>query len=297
MDSLLPTASSFAALCEFTATPSTSLYLSAMNEGLEEELGRYREALVVVEGELADCPQLPLTHLRHRVAQFTPVLHSVLGVVAEVERVGLRGGPLLNCLHAAAQSGFPAVRATFEALLHRCHLVLFNQLIAWTVYGLLPEGSAEFFIAAEAPKALSASTRPGTARQAVLASPTPTVREPAAASVRQCPFAISYGTPKSIIVLLCFFMQGAASWSTEFAIALDELSSGYTVNLGMVPSRYLPLRVAECVLFVGRAVRLLTQQRFDVTAPRIPLAASSGGGDGRSLLPSGSGESASPGTP
>jgi hypothetical protein len=88
-------------------------------------------------------------------------------------------------------------------------------------------------------------------------------------------------------------MQGSSSRSSEFAVALDELSSGFTVNLAMVPSRYLPLRVAECVLFVGRAVRLLTQQRFDVTAPRAPPAVPLSGGHVRSALSSG--ESASPG--
>jgi hypothetical protein len=77
-------------------------------------------------------------------------------------------------------------------------------------------------------------------------------------------------------------------------VALDELSSGFTVNLSMLPSRYIPLRVAECVLFVGRAVRLLTQQRFDVTAPHVTYGASAAGGPGRFVLSSMG--SVSPGT-
>ncbi len=206
-------------------------------------------------------------------------------------------------------------QATFQALLHRCHEVLFNQLIAWTVYGLLPEGSDEFFIAADpasAKAALGASQRgrPRTAPASasagsmvracvlractcmarvvvhrVLMFPRPIVCWPAHFAAWQ-PFPTppcipTAPTPTPTPPRLSVRFQGgtaagagrdATSALTEFTHALDELSSGFTVNMAMLPSRYIPLRVAECVLFVGRAVRLLTQQRFDVTAPRAPPA-------------------------
>jgi hypothetical protein len=192
---LLPTASTYTALCEFASTPSTSLYVTALSEELVEQLGRYREVLVLVESELGDCPRLPVTHIRQRLSHFPPILDSVLGLVVEVEESRLSGGSLLNRLHAAAQSGFPGVRDIFEALLHRCHQVLFNQIISWTVYGLLPEGSSEFFIEAETSpsRTLAASKRQGTGPQAGFASGALVVRArtPLLASCAHTPHTVT----------------------------------------------------------------------------------------------------------
>jgi hypothetical protein len=152
--SLLPIASAHAAVAEFVQEHglfAPSLYLAALSDELDHELQAYRDAVLQTERELEVHPAMPFVHVRERMLVFEPLLRSMVDTVASIMNEKLLGGALLNRLHAAAQSGVPVVRESMLRIMQRCHQVLFNHLIAWAVFGVLPQGAAaaEFFIVAE----------------------------------------------------------------------------------------------------------------------------------------------------
>ena len=190
--SLLPLASLYCALHEFVETRltnRTSLYVAALCDAVSSELALYRAAVVAVEQDLIRDDKLPLVGIRERLMPFHHVFRALVAAIADVADSKLVGGQLLDRLFTGSLSGSPTIRSTFERLLARCHQVFYNQLISWVVYGRLPVGAPEFFVAAEA-------------------SPAP-----------------------------------------PGAVAL---------NVAMLPSKYIPLRVAESILFIGKSVQLLS---------------------------------------
>ncbi|KAI8466120.1 MAG: gamma tubulin interacting protein [Monoraphidium minutum] len=58
----------------------------------------------------------------------------------------LRGAELLRTLQRHALNGQPALQAVFQRLQWHCHQVLFQQLAAWMVHGLLVDEGGEFFV-------------------------------------------------------------------------------------------------------------------------------------------------------
>lgn len=168
---LLPLASCYCGLDEFSRLRwggTDSLYRSALCEAVAGELAAYRAAVVAVEEDLLRDPHLPLVYVREKLLPFEPVFASVLAAVREVVEGGLVGGPLLARLHAGCLHGSPAVQQCFDRLLHRCHQVLYNQLVCWVVYGRLPPGSQECFISERAERAALHSPAKSDAEAAVL---------------------------------------------------------------------------------------------------------------------------------
>ena len=103
-----------------------------------------------------------------------------------------------------------------------CHQVLFNQLISWLAHGVLMDPHHEFFIQSTASvddEASHASPADHPSRSAHHERGVHRVADSVAAE---------------------------HAWNTR-----------YTVNAAMLPVRYFPLRVAEKVLFIGKAVQLL----------------------------------------
>ncbi|MCO5567124.1 hypothetical protein L7F22_020810 [Adiantum nelumboides] len=146
------------------------------------------------------------------VSLFESILPPLHALVQEVKDKNIKGGRLLNMLHTKCHCGVPELQTCMERLLWHGHQVMYRQLAAWMVYGLLQDQHGEFFISRLQHEGM--------------------------------PSAAANGLDKP--------GQSHSSADTELA----DWHSSFQVFLDMLP-QYIPLQVAESILFVGKAVRIL----------------------------------------
>ena len=117
-----------------------SLYRRALAAGVSDVLAAYESAILRLEQDILRgvTPALPaaLESALSGFALVLPALHVTLRPV--IERPDLKGAPLLHHLHAAAlAAGAPQLEAALRSLRARCYRAMYQQLLAWTVHGVL----------------------------------------------------------------------------------------------------------------------------------------------------------------
>ncbi|KAG2329061.1 hypothetical protein Bca52824_000241 [Brassica carinata] len=122
-----------------------SVYRRAIANGIVEILSVYRSAVLHIEQKLlAETTPILATvtqglnkvHFSTTLFVLFPPLYEV---VLEIERDDIRGGQLLNVLNKRCHCGVPELRACLQRLLWHGHQVMYNQLAAWMVYGILQD--------------------------------------------------------------------------------------------------------------------------------------------------------------
>eukprot|EP00249_Psilotum_nudum_P007651 c20720_g1_i2 orf=155-2389(-) len=194
--------------------PHPSVYRRALANGIAEVLAIYRSAVLKVEQNFLSDPVPVLATVTHGLNQFEVLLPPLHALILEVERDGLCGGCLLNLLHAKCHCGLPELQSCLQRLLWHGHQVMYQQLAAWMVYGLLQDQHEEFFI-----------RRRNDGEKQQMSSETEVMED-----------GLEAGLIGNVDLL---------DWHT-----------GFYVCVNMLPE-YIQLQVAESILFVGKAMRVL----------------------------------------
>ncbi|CAM6105636.1 unnamed protein product [Calypogeia fissa] len=241
---------------------SPSVYRRALANGIAEILAVYRSAVLKVERNLLSDPVPVLAGVTQGLHQFELLLPPLYALVCEVEREELKGGCLLNLLHAKCHCGVPELQACMQRILWHGHQVMYRQLASWMVYGLLQDPHIEFFIT----RGQDGESQTGLADT-------------------------DHQTEK-----------GGGRLADDARLA--DWHTGFHINHEMLPE-YIQLPVAESILFVGKAVRVLRnpstsfkvqasgsqrpgskgQQRSDDVLMPLPFAKDSITGRGNSQRP------------
>uniref|UniRef100_A0A3Q1J2N3 Gamma-tubulin complex component n=1 Tax=Anabas testudineus TaxID=64144 RepID=A0A3Q1J2N3_ANATE len=104
------------------------IYLRAFCTGLDSMLQPYRQALLDLEQE------------------FQLLFPSVIVVVETIKSQKIHGCQILETVYKHSCGGLPPVRMALEKILAVCHGVMYKQLAAWMLHGLLLDQSEEFFV-------------------------------------------------------------------------------------------------------------------------------------------------------
>eukprot|EP00250_Pteridium_aquilinum_P022274 c25338_g1_i2 orf=77-2320(+) len=195
-----------------TSTKPASVYTRALANGVAEVLAVYRSAVLKVEQNLLSDAAPVLSNVTKDLNKFETLLPPLHALVQEVKDENLRGGRLLDLLHTKCHCGVPELQTCMQRLLWHGHQVMYRQLAAWTVYGLLQDQHEEFFITR-----LKDESRPSEGEN---------------------------GLERSGL--------GHSNADTDLA----DWHAGFHVFLDMLP-QYISMQVAESILFVGKAVRIL----------------------------------------
>ena len=131
-----------------------SLYRRALAAGVAEVLASYEAAILRLEQDILRgvTPAMPaaLESALSGFALVLPALHATLRPVIESSSKSddeLKGASLLHHLHAAAlAAGAPQLESALRALRSRCYRALYQQLLAWMVHGLLVDPHSEFWV-------------------------------------------------------------------------------------------------------------------------------------------------------
>jgi gamma-tubulin complex component 4 len=122
------------------------LYLRALAAGLEEVLDVYRSMVLSCEQAVLADPALPLTYLTTRFSEFELLLPALTRMIEDIAQKRVHGCLLLDLVSLHASSGVPCVRACMDRFLGRLGLVLFSQVGAWVLHGMLTDPNSEFFV-------------------------------------------------------------------------------------------------------------------------------------------------------
>ncbi|VTJ70181.1 Hypothetical predicted protein [Marmota monax] len=122
------------------------IYLRAFCTGLDSVLQPYRQALLDLEQEFLADPHLSISHVNYSLDQFQLLFPSVMVVVEQIKSQKIHGCQILETVYKHSCGGLPPVRSALEKILAVCHGVMYKQLSAWMLHGLLLDQHEEFFI-------------------------------------------------------------------------------------------------------------------------------------------------------
>ncbi|XP_030136973.1 gamma-tubulin complex component 4 isoform X5 [Taeniopygia guttata] len=211
------------------------IYLRAFCTGLDSVLQPYRQALLDLEQEFLADPHLSISHVNYSLDQFQLLFPSVMVMVEQIKTQKIHGCQILETVHKHSCGGLPPVRSALEKILAVCHGVMYKQLSAWMLHGLLLDQHEEFFI------------KQGPSSGNVLSQPEEDDDD----------LGIGGLTGKQLREL-----QDLRLIEEENMLA-PSLKQ-FSLRVEMLPS-YIPVRVAEKILFVGESVQMFENQNVNLT--------------------------------
>ncbi|XP_067871650.1 gamma-tubulin complex component 4 isoform X3 [Heterodontus francisci] len=212
------------------------IYLRAFCTGLDSMLQPYRQALHDLEQEFLADPHLSISHVNYSLDQFQLLFPSVMVVVEQIKSQKIHGCQLLETVHKHSCGGLPPVRSALEKILAVCHGVMYKQLSAWMLHGLLLDKYEEFFIK-QGPSSGNVSTQPEEEEEEDLG-----IRGLTGKQLRE--------------------LQDLRLVEEESMLATSLKQ--FSLRAEMLPS-YIPVRVAEKILFVGESVQMFENQNVNHT--------------------------------
>jgi gamma-tubulin complex component 4 len=234
---------------------SGGLYKAALANGISELLDVYRSAVLQIEQHIMKLQTPPLLTLQQFLSEFEILLPEVVSIVSEVQDRHLYGADILQLLDSHAHSGIPTVKSCADRLLWHCNQVMFKQLEAWLVHGLLVNvengggtgcttgaaaagegGGGEFFVH----YCSTSSSSSGAAAQGCGG-------DTDHFSSRAAGLGAHIMGRQPLPAAGALLDWQPLEWHTGFQISLRSLPPGVT------------LQTAEAILFVGKAVRVLKQ--------------------------------------
>lgn len=200
----------------------SGLYLQALCTGLDNTLDSYRNTLLALEQEILKDVHIPITRLQHKLEEYQLLFPALASMLEEIKMKKAKGCLILEILHKHCSNGIPVVKEAFLSILHVCHGVMYKQLSAWLLHGLLLDYYDEFFITLKNPVQISPS-----------AIEVDSSREDAKSGteIQQDQQENGQGIQKTA-------------------------ENHFCLNADMLPS-YISTSVAEKILFVGESVKML----------------------------------------
>uniref|UniRef100_A0A8U7P121 Gamma-tubulin complex component n=1 Tax=Corvus moneduloides TaxID=1196302 RepID=A0A8U7P121_CORMO len=199
------------------------IYLRAFCTGLDSVLQPYRQALLDLEQEFLADPHLSISHVNYSLDQVCHINKEI------------HGCQILETVHKHSCGGLPPVRSALEKILAVCHGVMYKQLSAWMLHGLLLDQHEEFFIK-QGPSSGNVPSQP---------------------EEDDDDLGIGGLTGKQLREL-----QDLRLIEEENMLA-PSLKQ-FSLRVEMLPS-YIPVRVAEKILFVGESVQMFENQNVNLT--------------------------------
>ncbi|KAK7475136.1 hypothetical protein BaRGS_00033628 [Batillaria attramentaria] len=211
------------------------LYMRSFCRGLDIVLKDYRDALLAIEQQILRDPHLPVSHLEYALKDFQLLFPALSAVLEQIVSHRAHGCYLLDVLHRNSVCGLPKVKDALERILHVCHGVLYKQLCAWMIHGLCQDPQREFFI------------------QHISSGSVTTTDTSKSSQEANGELGIMGVTGRQ--------MQAQRSASAPDLDGPHD-SNVFVIQADLLPS-YIPIRVANKILFVGESVQMfeINQQK------------------------------------
>ncbi|XP_071512023.1 gamma-tubulin complex component 4-like [Diadema antillarum] len=204
------------------------LYLRTFCSGLDKVLDPYRKTLLQLEQDILSDPNLTVGHVQHTLEPFQTLFPTLASITRQIQAQAYHGGQILELLHQHCDCGQPVIQQALQKILFTCHRVMYRQVTAWLLHGMLLDRHQEFFIH----KAME---------PVQLLAP----------SLEEEDLGVGGVTSKEF--------QEVVQLS-EGGRPLEMDHSCFAINPDMLPS-YIPSRTAEKILFVGESVQMFESKK------------------------------------
>lgn len=209
--------------------------------------------MLAIEHEFIKDRSLTIAGLQLRLAIYAQMFPALTALMGEIIDKELIGGQLLDALHQSCTTGNPVIKNMFTRILFVCHKVFFHQINAWIVHGQLVDISQEFFIHKlqqnkdKGPGALGDVTK-----------------DDAKSELNKTTMSTMPG-----VSLFSSILMSTENFGDDDQSRDDEWNTLFSLRLSMLPSSYISASLAQKILFIGKAVKVLQSKR---TPPedRIP---------------------------
>ncbi|XP_061164050.1 gamma-tubulin complex component 4-like isoform X1 [Saccostrea echinata] len=132
--------------CDVVSDDIHGLYLKSFCRGLDRVLENYRVILRKLEMDVLSDEHLPVTHLVSFLQEYHILFPALASVLEQITSHKAHGCYILDILHKNAVCGLPIVRNALNRILYVCHGLLYKQLCSWLLYGCLNDPYQEFFV-------------------------------------------------------------------------------------------------------------------------------------------------------
>lgn len=217
--------------------PSSTVYVRAFSYGVDELLKLYREHILAIEHEYLLERALTIPHIMYRLGIFFQLFPALSRCVADVMEQKLKGGQLLDLLYEMQQNGNPAVRRMFQRIVQHCLGVLYEQINAWVVYGIIIDETEEFFVQ----RIYSTDLSQG---------------------IDKNDKSISANASMISVISTTNIKHQFSAIDVE----AEEWNTAYKLRLPMLPTNFVSIEFAEKILFIGKVVRVLQSKRVTESA-------------------------------
>lgn len=232
-----------------------AVYVKAFCSGVQEVLQLYQEHLLAIEHESMQDRSLTVQGLHQKLAIYYQMFPALIALMEQIEDQNLKGGQMLDSIFECCTSGNPILKSMFTRILFCCHKVFFHQINMWIVHGQLIDICEEFFI--------NKMQNSGSSRAQGGVDDTQTEGP----LNRTTTSVASLSNLNLVGSILTMDPEGIA----EEDSADDEWNTVYTLRFSMLPISYFPGQLAEKILFIGKAVRVL-QSKKTADEDKIPLS-------------------------
>ncbi|XP_022106638.1 gamma-tubulin complex component 4-like [Acanthaster planci] len=209
------------------------LYLRAFCAGLDKVLDPYRKELLRLEQEILLDPHLTPCHIQEVLEPYQLLFPDLWAVIEQIRYQRGHGGHILEIVHQHCNCGKPMVKDAFQKILFVCHCVLYRQVTAWLLHGMLLDRHSEFFIHKSAVSSL-------VERQ-----------------YDDDDLGIGGVTGRQ--------MREVMQLNEDGRLPERPAHTLYAIRPAMLPS-YIPVRVAEKILFVGESVQMFENRKQTVAS-------------------------------
>ncbi|KAH9499205.1 Gamma-tubulin complex component 4 [Bulinus truncatus] len=208
------------------------LYLKHLCQGLDNVLQDYRDALLEIEEKVLYDAYLPVSNISCKLQKFGLLFPALASTIDQIITHQAHGCYILDILYKNSLLGMPVVRNALNRILHDCHGLFFQQLTVWMLHGMTSDPHCEFFIQK------------------------------------------NLGTQDALIVhteqeedLGIMGLTGSQLQKIQMNSEVKENeqcsseTGRFCISADLLPS-YIPLRVANKILFVGESVQMFERDKI-----------------------------------
>ncbi|XP_062595153.1 gamma-tubulin complex component 4-like isoform X2 [Saccostrea cucullata] len=207
------------------------LYLKSFCRGLDRVLENYRVILRKLEMDVLSDEHLPVTHLVSFLQEYHILFPALASVLEQITSHKAHGCYILDILHKNAVCGLPIVRNALNRILYVSHGLLYKQLCSWLLYGCLNDPYQEFFV--------QLNTEDWEGVSSVVTQEEEESDE----------LPIMGVTGRQLQKILSLNTSEVSSSLHRFALRAELLPC------------YIPVRVANKILFVGESVQMFENEK------------------------------------
>ncbi|XP_059164768.1 gamma-tubulin complex component 4-like [Physella acuta] len=206
------------------------LYIKCLCQGLDNVLQDYRDALLDIEKQVLHDAHMPVSQIACQLQDFHLLFPILASTIDQVVSHKAHGCYILDILYKNSMFGMPVVRNALNRILFVCHGLLFKQLSSWMLHGMTSDPYNEFFVQLKN-------------------------------KIKEAPASQTTEDDEEELGIMGLTGRQLQKINLNSEKEEPSIDTGqYSIAADLLPS-YIPIRVANKILFVGESVQMFERDK------------------------------------